>query len=141
MKDRYLFRGKRKDTGEWMIGSLICFPDDDKHYGIWSENAQTYIWVNPATVGQCTGLKDKDGMLIHEGDVIQCEVSIFDKDTEEKIKLMLTAIIFWDNHQWSCSDVRGVFMDSYQPLFNKEMFSTVKIIGNIHDNPELREVR
>ncbi|MCL2170651.1 MAG: YopX family protein, partial [Defluviitaleaceae bacterium] len=68
--DRYFFRGKRKDNAMWMHGSLVAFPNDNEHYGIWSENAQSYLWVMPDTIGQCTGLKDKNDKLIFEGDIL-----------------------------------------------------------------------
>lgn len=75
MNNRYIFRGKRKDNNEWVYGNLI-------QRKIWS--SELYIIrvedngfdsyeeyeVIPETVGQCTGLKDKNDKLIFDGDII-----------------------------------------------------------------------
>lgn len=85
MEDRYLFKAKRADNGEWVIGNLItnvffrlgqsipyilcpdkaeydCFEDFTEENGIFE--------VRPDTICQCTGLRDKNGKLIWEGDII-----------------------------------------------------------------------
>ena len=69
MNDRYLYRAKRKDNGEWISGYL---------YGIWER--KYILWgmindvpdmkeVDPSTICQCTGLKGKNGKLIWENDI------------------------------------------------------------------------
>jgi len=137
MNDRYLFRGKRKDTGAWMIGSLVCFPDDNKHCGIWSENAQSYLWVNPATVGQCTGSKDKNGTLIFEGDILKSPIREW------------SFTVIWDDGRWlgitslekpslTNPNMQRFLMpicSSGEPHYPTRSENT-EIIGNIHDKTE-----
>ena len=85
MEDRYLFKGKRIDNGEWVQGYLF---DDgfengrmfvgglviDEYHGTacddWSITGINFCEVDPSTVCQCTGLKDKNGKLIWENDIV-----------------------------------------------------------------------
>ena len=77
MNDRFLFRGKRVDNGEWVIGRLICINSllyEKPKDAIQIQNGKTktcnsYVII-PETVGQCTGLKDKHGKLIFKGDIV-----------------------------------------------------------------------
>ncbi|RLC69281.1 MAG: hypothetical protein DRH97_00340 [Chloroflexi bacterium] len=83
MDDRFKFRGKRIDNGEWIIGSLVILPNGVHriHWQPFPEcTTNTYHAVEPKTVSQCTGLKDKNGKLIFEGDKVQ--VSLTDKIAE-----------------------------------------------------------
>lgn len=75
--DRHTYRGKRLDTREWVFGAYIEQYHSAK-YGqridaiFYSDDVKTYrVPVDPATVGQCTGLADKHGKAIFEGDVVR----------------------------------------------------------------------
>ena len=81
-----------------------------------------YDEIDPATLGQCTGLKDKNGKLIFEGDLIKWISS----DCEELI----------DSVKWIGS---GLCLRNSNYTVNHYLGSEYAIIGNIHDNPELIE--
>lgn len=74
MEDRYLFRGKRIDTGEWIVGSLLVDKQQDidtgeqiEITGIYPSEYKDFAKkIDPSTICQCTGLKDKNGKLIME---------------------------------------------------------------------------
>lgn len=109
-----LFHGKRKDNGEWIEGSLWI------HLGVpkilTAGNVVGYD-VDPATVGQFTGLMDKNGKRIFEGHKLE---------------------VVRNETKWVCTvdDIRNMPW----ALFGSSVKS-VEIIGNIHDNPEHLEVR
>ena len=136
MEDRYLFKAKRSDNGEWVIGNLItnvffrlgqsipyilcpdkakydCFEDFTEGNGIFE--------VRPDTICRCTGLNDKSGNLIWKNDIV--------KDT------VIYGVVKWDN-----ANARYVIddrEDGYQDY--SEWWQETEVIGNIFDNPELLE--
>ena len=90
MKDRYLFKAKRTDNGEWVKGALV-YDDRDKLYRIITEisystgtclTADNAPRVDVSTICQCTCLKDKNGKLIWENDIVRFKHEKFDFDDE-----------------------------------------------------------
>ena len=128
-----LFRGKRTDNGEWEYGDLWCNPYGKRVVCIVSPiNDQGTTGgneVDPETVGQYTGLTDKNGRKIFEGDI----VNFYNGDGE-----FSPYEVRWQDSGFS------VLMNGDHDLFDvlDDFFSRhCEIIGNIYDNPELLEVK
>lgn len=119
MNEQSLFRGKRKDNGEWVEGNLIkrrIWSSEFYVIRVEDNGFDSYVEyeVIPETVGQCTGLKDKNGKLIFEGDIV---VSTSDRRLSDRPRLIT---IDFERGCHYCAAKR-------KPV----------VIGNIHDNPNL----
>ena len=127
MEDRFLFRGKRKDNGEWVEGCLLKRWD-----GLWifSIDEKFADLIIPSTICQCTGLKDKNGKLIWENDILSGHIDVEFPEDETRKRVV------WHENGW-CTNEPGC--DYYEALddFDSENF---EVIGNEIDNPELLEV-
>lgn len=143
MNDRYLYRAKRTDNGEWVEGYLIYAKKDcyicENPYECMSEysslNGQSYGFggfklVDPSTICQCTGLKDKNGKLIWENDIMVAHLD--DRFPEDAT---YTRVV-WNNNGFFTKEQGS---EDILPLdkFEQENF---EVCGNIFDNPELLEV-
>jgi uncharacterized phage protein (TIGR01671 family) len=173
-----LFRGKRNDNGEWIEGFLHikCFQEVPRdRYVIEYETEPTKEWkpkymvaeVIPKTVGQYTGLTDKNGKKIFEGDIVKCRhnwrLQVYPNGQipdvekyffEQKIRNAYGKYKV-ENPNWMGDDYyyfRNYVIEYYAPngcfrvrnggqfhnLTGSYIFNRyLEVIGNIHDNPEL----
>ena len=142
-----LFRGKCTDTGRWYEGQYIhlhkttyCFkedydrnPDNDIHQIVFEEmmdwglpNRHLRADVLPETVGQYTGLTDKNGKKIFEGDIIKgCE---YDD---------IYFVKYFADDNYPAFDVVPEMNTECNGLSHLIIVEGIEVIGNIHDNPEL----
>lgn len=132
MNDRYLFRAKRIDNGEWAEGSLFA---EGKITKIIRGTCNTIgiegVDVNPETICQCIGLKDKNGKLIWENDIVR--IVGHHSDVNGVYKIIFDEI----NHCWAL-ERSYEYPRSYFTFSNLNGFEVdCEVIGNIFDNPEL----
>ena len=116
-----LFRGKRIDDNKWTYGYLFkCW---GRSYLLWGMDGDNPIKeeVYPETVGEYTGLTDKNGKRVFEGDILS--------DGDDTYKVVFDEGVFQiDNSHY----ITGLYVAIYIEKIDE-------VIGNIHDNPELLE--
>ena len=131
MEDRYLFKAKRLDNGEWVQGYLYGIWE--KRYILWgmTNDVPNMIEVDSTTICQCTGLKDENDKLIWENDV----VGFWDTYSTENGHAEMDCIgkVVWDDETISFQVTNRLYAESY------EVLDECSVIGNIFDNPELLE--
>lgn len=127
MNREILFRGKRLDNGEWVEGFYMPRPNLNKIYIV---SIATTLWneVDPATVGQFTGLTDKNGKRIFEGDICR------NTKTGEIVSVKWHGTMA--GYVWHKREEKS-YLYSFGELFRA--YDKCEVIGNIHDNPELLE--
>lgn len=121
-----LFRGKRKDNGEWVYGNLSKRDDVKKWEYFIGQNSLGYD-VIPETVGQYTGLTDdRNGKKIFEGDILR--VAVKENTTICKVAFAENVAHF---QLW-----QTITLPKTSTALNLGNYEC-EVIGNIHDNPEL----
>ena len=156
MNDRYLYRAKRTDDGEWVEGYLYGIWE--RRYILWgmTNDVPDMIEVDTSTICQCTGLRDKNGKLIWENDIVdflghkgkvmyECGsfgIAYRECIDWEEIESNICSVTGCDNALYACENDNYISLWEIYWNFNDEDYSvnTVDVIGNIFDNPELLEV-
>lgn len=156
MEDRYLFKAKRLDNGEWVQGvpfeiegkTVILIKDNENllrtHYleeNMWT--AEIYaIEVDPPTICQCTGMKDKNGELIWENDIVhKPSYTSYDFCANSEA---YTGRIQYEYCGWSVEITKSDGSVCVSPIIEMIAFTEdtehFEVIGNIFDNPDLLEM-
>ena len=141
MEDRYLYKAKRLDNGEWEIGGLIALPTGEYEISnkcnnppdcdpMWYKVVITHK-VDPSTICQCTGLKDKNGNLIWENDIVAYWDTYSTENGHEEMDCI--GKVVWDDETISFQVTNRLSSESY------EVLDECSVIGNIFDNTELLE--
>lgn len=137
-----LFRGKRTDNGEWVESISIHYPQSTNYKGTcwlngWHERANDWINVDPATVGQFTGLVDKHGKRIFQGDILRIAKAMdgWGGYNYPPIEYPKNALVKWDLCAWMW-EINGE-CTFYIHFPDAWCHYECEVIGNIHDNPEL----
>lgn len=147
MENRFLYRGKRIDNGEWVEGYLsypFCTKKGNESYYFYAKDSLGFFCrcvVDASTICRCTELKDKNGNLIWENDIVKC--------VDENNDIEFTAIIEFGNpnglYSWGyqLQHIKGdePNLDILLWVDMEEAGATCKVIGNMIDNPELLEVQ
>ena len=143
-----LFRGKRCDNGEWVQGYYIRAEHHWHNHGIhkdwitlgasanggWFALHNKYA-VKSETVGQFTGLTDKNGKKIFEGDVVHI---LGNQDVEDWKNVDYNALIAFIDGGF-CAIDGTIEEHGFRRYALARMDFGVEVVGNIHDNPELLE--
>lgn len=134
MENRWFFKAKRKDDGEWVFGGLsYCEKTGAYFITNMGKDHISYIGfhqeVDSNTICQCTGLKDKNGRVIWENDIV---MTVYDGN--EHIYQVV-----WDESELDFKATNG--KENYKSNFEYlPCCDEIEILGNCFDNPELLEV-
>lgn len=121
-----LFRGKRTDNGEWVEGDLVQIPYR-QWCGIVPQTAHTEVHtIDPETLGQYTGMIDKNGRKIFDGDIVKMGLLCFDG-----VRYDITKV--WYGYH---NGTRGFFYGNGRDVLVLSQ-RRAEVIGNAYDNPEL----
>lgn len=176
MEDRYLFKAKKKnwqelpkdeqwvqgylfddgfENGRMFVGGLVV----EKYTGTacddWAVTGINFYEIDPSTICQCTGLRDKNGNLIWENDIVELfghrgtikyvcggfGIGYRKNIDWEEIQSNIMRVTGCENILYACENDNYISLWEIYWNFNDEddLIDTVEVIGNIFDNPELLE--
>ena len=134
MEDRYLFKAKRLDNGEWVQGALFngeshCIIGQEIKFSPYAEHECKIVGyeVDRDTICQCTGLKDRNGNLIWENDIVKGKYYDIGKSHRHIGQV-----------KYVCEAYKVVGVKQYTG-YHAHLDGSYEVIGNIFDNPELLE--
>ena len=130
MRDIGKYRGQRKDNGEWVYGWYI--KTDFAVYIVPAEYVvdwKVFVEVIPETVGESTGLKDKNGVEIYEGDKAKGKCTY----QKHQVYNPFVGVVEW-SEQYAAFEIRSKDSDGdlLCPMFDEVVFAELEVIGNIH---------
>ena len=138
------FRGKKVTNGVWAYGSLVYLDENGAAIYVQTDNGSVkvmdLVYVDPDTVCQFTGLLDKNGKEIYEGDVLRSDSYPFSSIQDNEIDNYYEIIGWSDEAASFCmvaaknpkSSVRGV-SDGIADGISQEKMKDFEVIGNVHD--------
>jgi hypothetical protein len=139
-----LFRGKRVDNGEWDEGYLsedticsavntyVAFVICKKPKGVYDDE---WYEIDPDTIGQYTGLTDKNGKMIFEGDIVHQYNEGLDNEYLYDLRADVGRV-FWHQEATRFLRTSKLFPDNCPEIC---AHCEYEVVGNIYDNPELLE--
>ena len=149
------YRGKRYDNGKWVYGSLIVLDDECQYIVPRFEGASTapvyqiirctMEEIDPATIGRYTGLNEKlnrTGKEIYEDDLVEVKTM----EIKYQSRWVKGVVKFLDGcfEVEFCEPIYDVLLKTYRTRLYLKYFvanNAIKVLGNIHDNPELLEIK
>ena len=145
MEREILFRGKLEYNGKWIYGDLLQYEDGDvaifgdklSSFGCECTEMSKRDRVNPDTIGQYTGLKDKDGNKIFEGDIVHLKGDGYDG---AKVGKDYYRVVTFHEGSFCLSIEDGVHYPLHTPIYEHcDSHSIVNwvVVGNVTDNPEI----
>lgn len=123
-----LFRGKQKENSKWVYGNYAVTDNNEKQQHFIFQNKAFEFEVESETVGQYTGLTDKNGKKIFEGDILK------NIESDEIVDICYSGCSFRYSYN---NSIYGYSVDDIEEGIVTDEFG---VIGNIYDNPELLEV-
>lgn len=161
MKREILFRGKSKESGEWVYGTgftdfLNIFPENRGRIWLWCDYkyddgiGKGWIEIHHDSIGQFTGLTDKNGKKVFEGDILSFN-KVFEGDIisfNNQYEPYFAEVVFETEDIGSCGCCYSAFQGSgfvgkvlpgskYDYSWFSDDFKESEIVGNIFDNPEM----